>query len=284
MSVDRDFVEDQEEGAAASSPLSADASDFADSAGSPLKRDLVAGLEKGLSVIAAFDQERPRLTISEVASRTGLTRAAARRYLLTLTHLGFVSQDRKMFSLTAKVLRLGQSYLHSARLPRIVEPELQKLAYTVKEVSMAGVLDGDDVICIAATTAGRVVSTVPQPGMRVPAYCSGVGRVLMAAMPEDELEAFIARQELTPLTSHSITEPDRLRQEIARTRAQGYACVDQELEIGLRALAVPLKNYRGEVVSAMNVLVHQSRLSLDQMVEQCLPQLLHTQAHLRMLL
>ena len=253
-------------------------------AAGPLKRDLVAGLEKGLAGIEAFDQERPRLTISEVAARTNLTRAAARRYLLTLSHLGFVSQDRKMFSLTAKVLRLGQSYLHSARLPRIVEPELHKLAYMLKEASLAAVMDGDDVICIAATTAGRVVTSAPQPGTRVPAHCSGTGRVLLAAMSQNDVDAFIARQDLTPLTAHSITHPDRLRDEIARTRALGYACVDQELEIGLRTLAVPLKNYRGDVVSAMNILVHSSRMSMDQMVEQCLPPMLQTQAHLRMLL
>ena len=150
----------------------------------PLKRDLVAGLEKGLAVIEAFDQERPRLTISEVAGRTGLTRAAARRYLLTLTHLGFVSQDRKMFALTPKVLRLGQSYMHSARLPRIIEPELHKLAYAMKEASSAGVLDGNDVICISATSAGRVVSPTLQPGTRVPAYCTANGRVLLAAQSQ----------------------------------------------------------------------------------------------------
>lgn len=250
----------------------------------PLKRDLVAGLEKGLAVIAAFDQERPRLTISEVAALTGLTRAAARRYLLTLTHLGFVSQDRKMFALTPKVLRLGQSYLHSARLPRIVEPELHKLAYTLKESSLAGVLDGNDVICIAATSGGRAGNASPQPGTRVSAHASSIGRVLLAAMPQAELDAWIARQELTALTSHSITHPERLRTEIARTRSLGYAVIDQELELGLRALAVPLKNYRGDTVSAMNVLVHASRMSLEQMIEQCLPPMLQAQAHLRMLL
>ena len=142
------------------------------SADAPLKRDLIAGLEKGLQVIEAFDQERPRLTISEVALRTGLTRAAARRYLITLAHLGYVQQDRKMFALTPKVLRLGQSYMHSARLPRIVQPELHKLAYAMKEASSAGVLDGNDVICVAATSAGRVVSATLQPGTRVPAYCT----------------------------------------------------------------------------------------------------------------
>nr|WP_316641323.1 IclR family transcriptional regulator C-terminal domain-containing protein [uncultured Roseateles sp.] len=250
----------------------------------PLKRDLVAGLEKGLAVIEAFDQERPRLTISEVATRTGLTRAAARRYLLTLLHLGFVSQDRKMFALTPKVLRLGQSYMHSARLPRIVEPELHKLAYALKEASSAGVLDGADVICIAATSAGRVVSSTLQPGTRVPAYCTANGRMLLAALPQGEVDAWIARQELTPLTPYTITHPDRLRIEVARARAQGHACVDQEYELGLRTVSVPLKNYRGDAVAAMNISVHASRISMDQLVEQCLPPLLQAQAHLRMLL
>lgn len=250
----------------------------------PLKRDLVAGLEKGLAVIEAFDQERPRLTISEVAVRTGLTRAAARRYLLTLSHLGFVSQDRKMFALTPRVLRLGQSYMHSARLPRIVEPELHKLAFALKEASSAGVLDGNEVICIAATNSGRLVSPALQPGMRVPANCSGNGRVMLAALPPAELEAWIARQQLSALTPHTITHPERLGVEIARARSLGYACIDQELEMGLRTVAVPLKNYRGEVVAALNISAHAARMSMDQLVEQCLPPLLQAQAHLRMLL
>ncbi|MDC8784694.1 IclR family transcriptional regulator domain-containing protein [Roseateles koreensis] len=250
----------------------------------PLKRDLVAGLEKGLAVIEAFDQERPRLTISEVAVRTGLTRAAARRYLLTLTHLGFVSQDRKMFALTPRVLRLGQSYMHSARLPRIVEPELHKLAFALKEASAAGVLDGGDVICIAATSAGRTVSPSLQPGARVAAHCSGNGRVLLAALPPEQADAWIQSQALQACTPHTITDPQRLRQEVARARSLGYACIDQELELGLRTLAVPLHNYKGEVVAAMNISTHASRLSMEQLVAQCLPPLLQAQAHLRMLL
>lgn len=253
-------------------------------ASAPMKRDLVAGLEKGLAVIEAFDQDRPRLTISEVAQKTGLTRAAARRYLLTLVHLGFVSQERKMFSLTPKVLRLGQSYMHSARLPRVIEPELHKLAYALKEASSAGVLDGQDVICIAATSAGRVVSTTLQPGARVPAYCTANGRVLLAAMSPDESEAWLARQTLSALTPHTVTHPERLRIEVARIRTQGYACIDQELEVGLRTLAVPLRNYRGETVAAMNLSVHASRMSMDQLVEHGLPPLLQAQAHLRTLL
>jgi len=250
----------------------------------PLKRDLIAGLEKGLAVIEAFDQERPRLSITEVAERTGLTRAAARRYLITLTHLGYVQQDRKLFGLSPKVLRLGQSYMHSARLPRVMQPQLQKLAYALQEASSAGVLDHDDVIAIAAASAGRVVSATLQPGTRVPAFCTSNGRVLVAAMSDELRAAWLSRQTLTALTSHTITSPERLQLELLRTRAQGYAMVDQELELGLRTIAVPLRNYRGDVVAAMNVSVHASRMRMDQLVEQCLPPLLHAQEQLRTLL
>jgi IclR family pca regulon transcriptional regulator len=254
------------------------------SPGAPNKRDLIAGLEKGLAVIEAFDQDRPRLTISEVAARCNLTRAAARRYLITLEYLGYVNSDRKMYALTPKVLRMGQSYMHSARLPRIVQPELHKLAYALKEASSAGVLDGNDVICIAATSAGRVVSSTLQPGTRVPAYCTANGRVLLSALPQAEVDAWIARQALEPLTPNTITLPERLRLEIARTRSQGYATVDQELELGLRTISVPLKNHRGEVLAAMNVSVHAARVTMDQLVEGSLPALLHAQASLRTVL
>jgi IclR family pca regulon transcriptional regulator len=250
----------------------------------PLKRDLVAGLEKGLAVIEAFDQERPRLTISEVAERTGLTRAAARRYLITLTHLGFVTQDRKMFALAPKVLRLAQSYMNSARLPRVVQPELHRLAFSLKEASSAGVLDGADVLCIAATSAGRVISSTLQPGTRVPAYCTSNGRVLLASLPPADIDAWIAREPLTPLTPHTVVQPERLRREVERARLQGYACVDQEMEVGLRTVAVPLRNYRGDTVAALNVSVHAARMTMDQLVETGLPPLLQVQAQLRQLL
>jgi IclR family pca regulon transcriptional regulator len=250
----------------------------------PQKRDLIAGLEKGLAVISAFDQDRPRLTMTEVAAMCGLTRAAARRYLITLEHLGYVTSERKMYALTPKVLRLGQSYMHSARLPRIVQPELHKLAFALKEASSAGVLDGADVICIAATSAGRVVSSTLQPGTRVPAYCTSNGRVLLAALPQAEADAWIARQTLTPLTPHTVTSGERMRVELARVRSQGYAAVDQELELGLRTIAVPLRSYRGEVLAALNISVHAARVSMDQLVSDCLPALLQAQASLRTVL
>ena len=247
----------------------------------PSKRDLIAGLEKGLAVIEAFDQDRPRLTISEVATRCNLTRAAARRYLITLEYLGYVSSERKMYSLSPKVLRLGQSYMHSARLPRIVQPELHKLAYALKEASSAGVLDGDDVICIAATEAGRLVSSTLQPGTRVPAYCTANGRVLLSTKAPEEVDAWLARQTLEPRTPHTLTGSAELRAEIARVRSQGYATVDQEFELGLRTISVPLKNYRGEVLAAMNISAQAARVSLEQLVSDCLPALLQAQARLR---
>jgi IclR family pca regulon transcriptional regulator len=268
-----------------SEPISDPSTNAAPAAASgPQKRDLIAGLEKGLAVIAAFDQGRPRMTMSEVATLCGLTRAAARRYLITLEYLGFVTSDRKMYSLSPKVLRLGQSYMHSARLPRVVQPELHRLAHEVKEASAAGVLDGNDVICIAATSAGRVVSTTLQPGTRVPAYCTANGRVLLASRPQSEVDAWLAAQTLAPLTPNTITSTDRLRAEIARTRTQGYAAVDQELETGLRTISVPLKNYRGEVLAALNVSVHAARVSMGKLVDECLPALLHAQASLRTVL
>ena len=255
-----------------------------DEASAPQARDLIAGLDKGLQVIEAFDQERSRLTISEVADRTGLTRAAARRYLITLVHLGYARQQDKLFSLTPKVLRLGQSYLHSARLPRIVQPLLYRLAYSLGEAASAGVLEEDELVCVAAVSAGRVISATMQPGTRVPAFCTANGRVMLASLPEAHMLACLERLQVEPLTEYTIVNKERLALEIARTRAQGYAIVNQELELGLRTIAVPLRNFRNEIVAAMNVSVHASRVPLDEIVERCLPALLKVQVELGALL
>ena len=250
----------------------------------PHKRDLIAGLEKGLQVIEAFDQERSRLTISEVAQRTGLTRAAARRYLITLAHLGYVRHEQKLFSLTPMVLRLGQSYLHSARLPRIVQPLLYRLAASLQEAVSAGVLDDDQLVCVAAVSGGRLVSTTLQPGTRVPAFCTANGRMLLASLPPDMIDAFLARLVPEPITAHTIVNKERLALEIARARAQGYALVDQELELGLRTIAVPLRNFRGDTVAAMNVSVHAARMPVEDIVERCLPALIKIQVELSAML
>ncbi len=258
-----------------------DADDDADTSPAASPRDFVAALQSGLLVIEAFDQDRPRLSISEVAQRASLTRAAARRHLLTLTQLGYARQDGRLFALTPKVLRFGQSYMHSARLPRLLQPQLTRLALTLQEASSAGVLDHDDVIALAAATAGRVVSATLQPGTRVPAWCTANGRVLLAALPNEALGDFLARQVMLPLTPQTITQPERLRLEIERVRVRGYALVDQELEPGLRTLSVPLRNYRGDVLAALNVSAHAGRMRSEELLERCLPLLLEVQAHLR---
>ncbi|WP_110401795.1 IclR family transcriptional regulator domain-containing protein [Sphaerotilus hippei] len=246
-----------------------------------LDRDVMGGLEKGLAVIECFGVERPRLTISEVARRTGLSRAAARRCLLTLMHLGYARQDERHFLLTPKVMRLGQSYLYSARLPRALQPQLQKIAMAMQEASSAGVLDGDDVISVAAATAGRVVSSTLQPGTRVPAYCTANGRVLVAWLPAPERDAWLARQDLRALTPRTLTDAASLRDELARVRAQGYALVDQEYEPGLRTVAVPLRNRLGDIECAMNVSVHAARVPIDELLDRCLPVLLQAQEELK---
>jgi len=254
----------------------------------PSRRDLVGGLEKGLLVIEAFDQDRSRLSIAEVAQRAGLSRAAARRYLLTLAHLGYVHQDGKGFALSPRVLRLGQSYMHSARLPRVLQPELQRLAATMQEAASAGVLDDADVVSLAVATGGRVVSATLQTGTRVPACCTAIGRVLLAALPLAALDAWLDRQVATQgLRAHTprtLTDPELLRQELARVRSQGHALVDQELELGLRTLGVPLRNHRGDVTAALNVSALAARISLEDLRERFLPILLDAQQRLRPLL
>jgi IclR family pca regulon transcriptional regulator len=261
-----------------------DHKDIPPAAEPPQLRDLVAGLDKGLQVIEAFDQERSRLTISEVAARTGLSRAAARRYLITLVHLGYARQADKVFSLTPKVLRLGQSYLHSARLPRIVQPLLYRLAFSLGEAASAGVLEGDDLVCVAAVSAGKLVSSTLQPGTRVPAWCTANGRVMLASLPQLDVEAYLGRAAIEPLTEHTIVNRERLLLEIVRTRSQGYAVVDQELELGLRTLAVPIRNFRGETVAAMNVSLHAARVPANEIVERFLPALLKVQVEMAALL
>lgn len=247
-------------------------------------RDLVGGLEKGLAVIAAFDLDKPRLSITEVANRAGLSRAAARRYLLTLTQIGYAHHDGRCFSLTPRVLRLGQSYMHSARLPRLIQPRLDQLVARTGDATSAGVLDGDDVLSIAACGGGLPPSNRLQPATRVPAYCSANGRVLMAFRPESEWEPWIARQRLLPRTGFTVTDPVRLRQVLERTREQGYALVDQELDIDLRTLAVPLHNNRGQLVAAVNLGASAAKRTLPDLVAHGLPLLRQVQNELRALL
>jgi IclR family pca regulon transcriptional regulator len=165
-----------------------------------------------------------------------------------------------------------------------VQPLLYRLAYSIGEAASAGVLDHDQLVCVAAVSAGQLVSSTLQPGTRVPAYCTANGRVLLASLPAGQLAQFLATAHLEQVTVHTITDSEQLALEIARVARQGYALVDQELELGLRTIAVPLKNFRGDVVAALNISVHAGRMSVEQMLARCLPALIQTQVELSALL
>src|SRR3990170_6819320 len=197
----------------------------------------VQSLARGLSVIRAFDADNPEMTLSDVARLTGLTRATARRFLLTLVDLGYVRTDGKVFVLTARVLELGYSYLSGLSLPELVQPHLEELMSAVHESTSASVLDGTDIAYVARVPTRRIMSVGINIGTRFPAYATSMGRVLLAALPEDELSRHVPDTELEALTLRTISSIGELRDELARVREQGWALVDQELEIGLRSIA-----------------------------------------------
>jgi len=239
----------------------------------------VQSLERGLAVIRAFGADDPELTLSDVARRTGLTRAAARRFLLTLADLGYVRSDGRLFALTPRVLDLGYAYLSSLSLPEVAEPHLERLAAEVHESSSVSVLDGDEIVYVGRVPTSRIMRVAINVGTRFPAYATSMGRVLLAALEPEDLEAYLARAQIRPLTPRAIATPDELRGELARVRTQGWALVDQELEEGLRSIAVPIRN-GGRVVAAVNVSAHASRASKDTVRKVLLPPLLRTAAHI----
>ena len=232
----------------------------------------VQSLERGLMVVRAFSAEQPSMTLSEVARVTDLTRAAARRFLLTLVDLGYVRTDGRLFSLTPRVLDLGYAYVASAGLPDVAQPHLEDLSARVHESASVSVLEGDDVLYVA-----RVAITV---GTRFPASTTSMGRVLLAGYDDEELSTYLARVHLQPLTRFTITDPDELRSEILRVREQGHAVVDQELEEGLRSLAAPVRDESGKVIAAANVSAHAGRSSLEEVRRDLLPALLETTARI----
>jgi IclR family pca regulon transcriptional regulator len=240
----------------------------------------VQSLERGLAVIRAFDATHAELTLSEVAAATGVTRAAARRFLLTLAELGYVRSEGRYFSLTARVLELGYAYLSSLSLPEVAEPHLEALAAEVNESSSVSVLDGQDVVYVARVPTSRIMTVVISVGTRFPAYATSMGKVLLAGLPDDELEVYLAAVRLEPLASRTVTSVAALRGELARVRAQGWALVNQELEDGLRAVAAPIRDRTGKVVAAVNVSAHASRTSLEVMRRDLLPPMLKTAARI----
>lgn len=246
--------------------------------------DFIGGFAKGLKVIEAFGETKPRLTITDIAKETGLDRATARRCLLTLAELGYAAYDGKFFELTPRILRLGHAYLSATPLPRLVQPYLDQLSEKVGQSASVSVLDGTEIVYVARAAQKRVMSISLSAGSRLPAYCASMGRVLLAALPETEARALIEASDLRANTPFTKTTPDALMAELSRVRREGYALIDQELEIGLRSIAVPLENGRGRVVAALNIGAPAAHAEAGEMAERYLPAMREVQTALRQVL
>ena len=248
------------------------------------KKDWIAGLDKGLAILQTFDEHNPRLTATQAGQRCGLTRTAARRYLLTLLHLGYVMTDGKLFWLTPKVMRLGQSYLESVRLPRIVQPSLQRLAMGTQEISFLAVLDGFDLVYIARNGQNRSMNTSFALGARVPCHVTSAGVLLLALLGEEAVEKWLATHELKAFSSHTITDPKRMRAELARIRAQDWALSEQQLDLAYRGVAVPLRDHKGNVQGALTVSMPIQFETSKEAVNRVLPVLREVAQSLRPLI
>ena len=236
--------------------------------------DHVASLARGLEVIRAFSRDRPDMTLSEVAVRTGMSRASARRFLLTLEHLGYMAQDGRRFRLTPRILELGFAYLSSTDIWNAAMPAMERVSAQVGESCSACVLDGVEIVYVARVPAQRVMSVSLNLGARLPAVVTSMGRVLLACLPPDDALARVRTCPHRTYTKHTVTDRARLWAIVEEVRDQGWALVDEELEEGLRSLAVPLRGKSGRVVAAMNVSASSTRVSAAEMRRVHLPLLL----------
>ena len=251
------------------------------------KADFIEGMAKGMAVLESFDTERQRLNATQAAERAGLTRAAARRHLLTLAHLGYLDTDGSHYWLSAKVLRFSGSYLASARLPRLLQPTLNRLAALTRESFSAVVLDGDEVVIVArsASIGGqRLMAYGLHLGARLPVHATSTGRVLLAAKPRAEFTAWLKGRELPRLTPLTTVDPKAFRAAVAQVRTDDFAVASEEHELGVHALAVPLRDMKGRTVAALNVVASPDRLEPAAMRKDLLPLLLDAARELRSLL
>ena len=264
------------------------------------KADMIEGMAKGMAVLESFDTQRQRLNATLAADRAGITRAAARRHLLTLTHLGYLETDGSYFWLSAKVLRFSGSYLATARLPRAAQPTLNRLAVQTRESFSAVVLDGDEVVIVARsgfewrrlpdekTMSSKLLAYGLHLGARLPTHATSTGRVLLAAKPESEVSAWLTTKAesggLARLTLHTVTDPTRLKQLIDQARIDDYSVACEEHELDVHALAVPLRDMQGRTVAAINVVSSPQRLTADTLRHDLLPLLLDAARELRPLL
>jgi IclR family pca regulon transcriptional regulator len=236
-------------------------------------KEYVAGLEKGLSIIEAFGIMNRPLTLSEAAEVTGHSRASARRSLLTLQRLGYVESNGKLFRLAPRVLRLGYAYVTSTATSKIVQPVLESISERTHESSSVAVLDGTDVVFVARAATRRSLTNGLGLGSRLPAYCAATGRILLAALPPEAAEETLQRTRRLPLTPHTRTDIPVLLNLLEDARRQGYAVSDEELELGVRSIAIPLRDQHGNTIAAMSIVASVRRYTLDAMLETLLPQL-----------
>jgi IclR family pca regulon transcriptional regulator len=237
------------------------------------EKEYVMGLEKGLAIVEAFGIAKGPLTLTQAAEITGHTKAAVRRSLLTLCKLGYASQDGRQFRLAPRSLRLGHAYVASDPLTKVAQPILEMTSERTRESASIAVLDAQDAVFVARSTHRRSLSSGLGVGVRLPAYCSATGRVLLAGRPVAEVEFMLNRMSRPALTPRTRTSMREILKEIAFVRTRGYAISDEELEIGLRSIAVPIRNGRGDLIAAMSLSVATTRMTRDQLVEQLVPEL-----------
>ncbi|MDR5905352.1 IclR family transcriptional regulator C-terminal domain-containing protein [Halomonas qiaohouensis] len=238
----------------------------------PDDRDFVTALASGLEVILAFDGANPRMTLSEVAARTGMNRARARRFLLTLHALGYVRKEQRYFELAPKVLQLGYSFLSANNYRSVIQQYLEDITAEIGESSSLGVLDGDEVIYVARSAAKhRLMAITLSVGTRLPAAHTSMGRVLLAQLPDAELDAYLERVVLERYTDKTITDKDELKACVLKVREQGYAVSDQELDSGLRSLAIPAFDANGRLLGAINISTNAARIDLETLTGRFLP-------------
>jgi IclR family pca regulon transcriptional regulator len=247
--------------------------------------NFMMSLARGLIVIQAFTQKKRQLTISQLSAKTGLSRAAVRRCLYTLAQLGFAgSEDGRHFYLGPRILALGYSYIASMPLATAAQPVLERVSHELHESCSISTIDRSEIIYVARASVTRIMSIDLGVGSRLPAFCTSMGRVLLASLPPESLESYLSQTELKQYTERTITSVERLRQVLRLASRNGYAIVDQELELGLRSMAVPIQNPNGKIVAALNVGAHAQRVSIQEMQTKFLPRLRAAAQELSMLL
>lgn len=241
----------------------------------------MASLARGLEVIRGFSRDKRRMSIAQLSHKTGISRASVRRCLYTLRSLGYVaSEDGRHYSLQPKLLGLGYAYLSSTPMVVTAQPFLDRASEAVNESCSLGTLDGEDILYLARSVTSRIISVTLNVGSRLPAYCTSIGLVLLAHLPEPELDEYLSHVELKPFTEHTITSRQKLREQLEQVRRQGYAVADQLMEMGVRSIAVPVTNAADSVVAGMNVIGQAGRVSLRDMRTLHLPALQSAAAEL----